>query len=729
MLDCWPQSSGTGTPRLYKTAVTLHWEQYNEHYCALQWDSRHARIVSATTTASDGTPASATTKESNGTAATLASRASRRQEHATDMLYSSCDGIFSLAAPLMLENGWSVWPQQRKAPRRPARIDDHTLEWMPFQTRLPTAEEMAKWCEQASQANVACALGAASGNLFALDIDCLDAAVSGRVQAIAESVLGHTPLQRIGRAPKMALFYRYDEGGSPRSRTIHFRDYEDCSLEVLGARKAVTLHGIHHVTGRYYHWPETNPLLARPDEAPEVSAAAVDHFLEAVEREFPFKEPPRSAAIATGIDLATVSTDGIAVVAHAVEGARLADGREAWLRDTAWNTVRRNAEMLSAAHAAGNGKDAVVRVAAAVAEAFGEACVLSGRWNTRTVQTDAVEKVGRAVEKLLAGDTRPWMERSVPGQTATAEPASLWQNYLDVGSAIETAPPPLDFVLPGILAGTLAVLVSPGGAGKSMLALGLGACVAAGRSMWGLLHADPVAGNVIVVSAEDPKPILAHRLHALAHVPGGGVPLHGDAGFRERFRVKAVQGTGFSLGSWSPAGFQPSPAFEVLNREVCELRPRLVIIDTLNRCLAGIPENDNAALGRVISALEAMVAPVGGACLVLHHVGKSAAREGAGDEQQAARGAGAITDNARWQGNLVGLTREDAAARGMPDDERRRWVRMAVSKSNYAPGLEDKWLWRDQGGVLVARPLPPLGPAAKAGAKASAKGLRNYDPE
>lgn len=285
-------------------------------------------------------------------------------------------------------------------------------------------------------------------------------------------------------------------------------------------------------------------------------------------------------------------------------------------------------------------------------------------------------------------------------------------DYLDLSAVLSMPPPPLDFVLPGILGGTMNVLVSPGGAGKSMLALGLGACVAAGRTMWGLLPSDPVAGTVILVSAEDPRPILVHRLHALANLPNGGAHLGRDAGFLARFRVKATQGQGFSIGSWSGSEFTPSAAFLTLRDEIREARPRLVILDTLNRCLAGIPENDNAALGRVVSELEEMVAPVGAACLVLHHVGKSAAREGQGDEQQAARGAGAITDNARWQSNMVRMTKEDAKARGVADDDRGRWVRWAVSKSNYAPAPEDQWLWRDTGGVLVGRDAPSLPPKA-----------------
>ena len=59
-------------------------------------------------------------------------------------------------------------------------------------------------------------------------------------------------------------------------------------------------------------------------------------------------------------------------------------------------------------------------------------------------------------------------------QPATAAPVTAFAaeplNLLDVMS---TTQPEFDFVLPGMLAGTVGSLVSPGGVGKSFLALQL----------------------------------------------------------------------------------------------------------------------------------------------------------------------------------------------------------------------------------------------------------------
>lgn len=54
---------------------------------------------------------------------------------------------------------------------------------------------------------------------------------------------------------------------------------------------------------------------------------------------------------------------------------------------------------------------------------------------------------------------------------------------INILEAFAAAPPPLDYVLPNMVAGTVGALVSPGGAGKSMLALQLAAQIAGGPDL------------------------------------------------------------------------------------------------------------------------------------------------------------------------------------------------------------------------------------------------------
>lgn len=277
----------------------------------------------------------------------------------------------------------------------------------------------------------------------------------------------------------------------------------------------------------------------------------------------------------------------------------------------------------------------------------------------------------------------------------------LFADYMDLTAALAAPPPELDFVFPGLLAGTMGVLVSPGGAGKSMLALGMAISIATGDDPWQLLGEQPKQGTVLFVSAEDPAVILARRLHALRD----SEPLAFNEDMLSRLKIKAVHGKNWSLGTWDGSTFLGSAELSTLGREIAELRPRLIVFDTLNRVLAGISENDNAAMGRVLSEIEQLIAPTGTAALVLHHTSKATALQGQGGAQQAARGASAITDNARFQMNLVTMEPKEAESRGIAED-RRQWVQCSVPKVNYAAAPPDRWLRRGPGGVLAVSTPP-----------------------
>ena len=89
-------------------------------------------------------------------------------------------------------------------------------------------------------------------------------------------------------------------------------------------------------------------------------------------------------------------------------------------------------------------------------------------------------------------------------------------NPLSFLHAATALPPPLEFILPGFIPGTVAGLVSPGGTGKSFFALEL-ACAVAGGQDANLLKL-PVTGQgpVLYLAAEDPPEILHKRLHHIA---------------------------------------------------------------------------------------------------------------------------------------------------------------------------------------------------------------------
>ena len=63
-----------------------------------------------------------------------------------ELLYQPAESIFSAAAPEMVANGWSVFPQE--VCRRPGRVKGATIKWNEehhLKNVLPTPEAMELW--------------------------------------------------------------------------------------------------------------------------------------------------------------------------------------------------------------------------------------------------------------------------------------------------------------------------------------------------------------------------------------------------------------------------------------------------------------------------------------------------------------------------------------------------------------------------------------------------------
>ncbi|HEX7854840.1 MAG TPA: helicase RepA family protein [Sphingobium sp.] len=266
---------------------------------------------------------------------------------------------------------------------------------------------------------------------------------------------------------------------------------------------------------------------------------------------------------------------------------------------------------------------------------------------------------------------------------------------IDLRAAFENEPPILDFIWPGFLAGTVGALVAPGATGKSFWALEAAmsiACSVAGGDLAGLTPTR--AGRVIYLAGEDPPPALVCRINAI----GKHLNQQARASIVEHLTIEPIMGQ---------------------RRDVMEhgqLRylieqyggSRLIVLDTLSR-IHSLDENSNGAMAQLVGALEELAVGTGASILYLHHVSKGSAREGQTDQQQAARGASALIDNARWCGFVAKMTEDEAQhlsdqvddARPIGADRRNHFVRFGVSKQNYDATSLDRWYSRGRGGVLL----------------------------
>lgn len=276
---------------------------------------------------------------------------------------------------------------------------------------------------------------------------------------------------------------------------------------------------------------------------------------------------------------------------------------------------------------------------------------------------------------------------------------------VDIAGFFVKKPSPLDFVLPGLLAGTVGLLTSPGGTGKSMLALQLSAAVALGVDRLGF--GEVKAGSVLFFAGEDPLEALHHRLHDIGR--------HYDAAEQNliagRCDIRCLVGMGADI---------VSDQWYDWIADMAKGR-RLVIIDTLNR-FHSLDENSSTDAKQIMMRLEKIAHTSNCAILVLHHVSKSAAMNGQSDAQQAARGSSVFIDNARWGSFLCVMTAKEAEPLKVSENDRRKFVRWNINKQNYSAPFPDMWFERAEGGVLVKANFSSIETKVGAYANASGKG-------
>ncbi|MEJ5071713.1 helicase RepA family protein [Enterobacter ludwigii] len=266
---------------------------------------------------------------------------------------------------------------------------------------------------------------------------------------------------------------------------------------------------------------------------------------------------------------------------------------------------------------------------------------------------------------------------------------------IDLRAAFENEPPTLDFIWPGFLAGTVGALVAPGATGKSFWALEAAmaiACSVAGGDLVGLSPA--CAGRVVYFAGEDPEVALVRRIHAI----GQHLNQQAREAIAKNLILESIMGKRLNV---------MDDRHLVRITEFCE-GARLIVLDTLSR-VHDRDENSNGDMSRLIATLEHVATNTGASVLYLHHVSKGSAREGQADQQQAARGASALIDNARWCGFVAKMTEEQAKIlsdrsydrQPIGNDRRGFFVRFGVSKQNYDATPLDQWYKRHEGGVLV----------------------------
>ena len=190
-------------------------------------------------------------------------------------------------------------------------------------------------------------------------------------------------------------------------------------------------------------------------------------------------------------------------------------------------------------------------------------------------------------------------------------PLDRARGQLIAGDAILDLPAPDSLVGDILQVDSLAELYGPSGCGKTFLALDLALHVARGAWWHGR---EVIAGSVLYVIAEGAYSLSPRVCSWLEH---------------------------HSLTTTGPITWLPTAPNLLHHDEVGvlieiarELRPSLVVVDTLARCMVGGDENSARDMGVAVDNLDRIRRATGACILAIHHTGK--------DESAGARGSSAL---------------------------------------------------------------------------------------
>jgi RecA-family ATPase len=535
----------------------------------------------------------------------------------------------------------------------------------------------------------------------AVDIDVYDADVAAEIEALLWDTIGQRGMVRFGQPPKRAILFRTEAPFAKISTPVFTSpSQQQHRVEVLCAGQQIVVLGIHPDTGKSYSWHGGQPGdIVRADlpEMTEVMAGAFVAKAAEILRAQGWIERPRSLnGHAAGLGALGSAAGGefdqmygererkyalAALSGCASELSGIAPGG----RNDKLNALAFRLGRMSARHWISREEIGRELFAAAVA--------------CRLVADDGEAATRATLASGLAdGENTPHpdLEDGVTGKTAAAVDTAEPLAFIDMSNwDAEPAPERLWSVRERIPLRQPALFSGEGAIGKTLLALQLSAAHVLGRDWIGML---PEPGPAIYFGAEDDADeihrrvgdIAAHYRVTFADLVAGGLHLLSFAG------KDAI------LGAANRAGIiEPTPLFHQIHKAVCEIMPKMLVIDTSADVFAG-NENDRQQVRQFVGLLRRLAIEGNCSVLLCSHPSLTGISSGSG-----------LSGSTSWHNSVRARMFFKTATTDQgeePDPELRELVFM---KNNYGP-IGARVLLRWQNGVFV--PEPGRGTIEKAAA-------------
>jgi hypothetical protein len=236
---------------------------------------------------------------------------------------------------------------------------------------------------------------------------------------------------------------------------------------------------------------------------------------------------------------------------------------------------------------------------------------LLAEWNPHCIPPWSEDELGVKVHNASAymqNDAGAWAVPPAEETFAHLIPKPVRSKFYPLDESEQDALPDPTWLVPNLLPDdAIAMWYGPSGSFKSYLALDLCMTLAAGLPGW-------------KAGAQEPMPVVyiaAEGLRALA-----------KARRKSWKQAREIQGPlPFYAVATMPTAKRPEQIIEAVEAiQARGIAPRLVVIDTQARAMAGMNENDAEDAGIFIEAIETMKRSLGCTVLVIHHTGNDVSR-------------------------------------------------------------------------------------------------------